>query len=407
MVDYTIHQKIGKYNIGVVFLFDGYDASSFKKDFQEIIDYQNKKSFSEDKDDRDKELDLKLYKQFNGKQIPKITYEFFKQKSFEVFSKFFLFMMKDNLSLATSEEFNIQFKVLRVPNRDYYFSYGEEDLPSDPENACFVMSGSWLIHSIVLPSVLGTSNFTLIQRYMLHELTHHYDKMKGYDYFNSKYEDKIKKFYLKKSAFFLNCLYTSLFNLREEGLADFNARKDSSKIDINMEGVKTYNANLLKLSTLNTKKESEPFYETQIGWGNLTPSNEYIIGRNICLTIAMAQAKKLNKTFSIIVSGQKYSSRDVSINSLLSNNNIIYISDLDSNAINSTIEIVRPLAHYVFLKEYEKACDELGISEDNRIMTRRKFYNIVRDSIERLKKEKISRLKSKGFKYLEEEIKPN
>jgi len=206
MTDYEIHQKFGDINVGVIFLFDEYGKADLIKDYQDIIDYQNKKSFSKDRDERNRELDLKFYKQFDNKKLPEISYDFFKNKSFEVFSKFLLFFMKDNLSLTTSKEFNIQFKVTRIPDRDYYFEYGGEDVPSDPENACFLMSGSWLVHTIVLPSLLGISNFSLIQRYMLHELTHHYDKMKKYDYWQSKYEAKFKKFYIKKSAFFLNCL---------------------------------------------------------------------------------------------------------------------------------------------------------------------------------------------------------
>ena len=72
MTNYEVHQKIGEYNVGVIFLFDEYKESAFKKDFQEIIDYQNKKGFSDDRDERNKELDLKFYKQFDKNNIPKI-----------------------------------------------------------------------------------------------------------------------------------------------------------------------------------------------------------------------------------------------------------------------------------------------------------------------------------------------
>jgi len=400
MDTYEVHEQDGEYRFGVIFLFDEYTKSAFKKDLQEIIDYQSHKGFSEDKETRNKEIDLKFYNQ----KIPEISYDFFKQKSFEIFSKFFFYMMKNNKSLATSTEFNIQFKVTRIPNRDSYFYYDQDNLPSDEENACFIMSGSWLIHALVLPSVLGKSDFSLIQRYMLHELTHHYDGITKNLKWGNQYESKIRKFYRKKSAYFLNCLYTSLFNLREEGLADFIGRKNSPAIDIKMDGVKKYNANLLKLSTLTKRSESEPFYFNELSTGNLTPSNEYTMGRNMCLTIAMTLCKQMNKPYFIIISGEKISSKGINLNNLLSKDRPIYISDIDAKIFDATIERVRPLAHYQFVHEYEKACDELGIKDENRIMTRRRFYRIVSDAVARIKKEKIARLKR--YKYAELDLKP-
>jgi hypothetical protein len=401
MDNYEVHEQNGDYRFGVVFLFDNYNNSSFKKDLQEIKDYQNHKGFSEDKEERSRELDLKFYNQ----KVPEVEYEFFKQKSFEIFSKFFFYMMKNNKSLATSTEFNIQFKITRIPNREVYFYYDTDKFPSDAENACFIVSGSWLLHTIVLPSIFGKSDLALIQRYMLHELIHHHDEINHNLKWLEQYEAKIRKLYIKKSAYFLNCLYTSLFNLREEGLADFNARKESPMIDLNMKGVRAYNANMLKLSKLIKREESEPFYFNEISTGNLTPSNEYTMGRNMCLTIAIAIAKKLNKPFFVVINGQKISSKEIHLNELLSEDRLLYISDIDKQVFTETINQIRPLAHYLFVKEYEKACDELGIKDANRIMTRRRFYKIIIDAITRLKKEKTARLKSCGYKYVEPEIK--
>ncbi len=400
-MDYELHQKDGDYRFGVIFLFDTYSKSDFKKDLQEILDYQNRQGFSADKAERAKEVDLQFYKQ----KIPDISYDFFKQKSFEIFSKLFFYMMSSNKNIATSTEFNIQFKVTRIPNREVYFYYDEEAFPSDAENACFIMSGSWLLHTIVIPSALGTSNFSLIQRYMLHELTHHHDGITNNLKWGNQYEGKIRKLYTKHSAYFLNCLYTSLFNLREEGLADFIARKDSPIIDLNMSGVKIYNANLIKLSLLTRRVDSESFYFNELSTGNLTSSSEYVVGRNMCLTIAMALSKKAGKSFNVVISNQKFSSDKINLNDMLSKNKLIYIADIDKNIFNGTIEKVRPLAHYLFVHEYEIACKELCIKEENMIMTKRRFYTVITDSIKRLKKEKTLRLTSKGYKYVEPELK--
>jgi hypothetical protein len=417
MDTHEIRQQIGDYNIGVIFLFDEYTQAGFKKDIQEIIEYQNREGFSEDKEERNAELDLKFYtnkapKSTIIKVLNEMDYEMFKQKSAEVFSKFFFYFMRNNIELATSKEFNIQFKVIRIANRDYYFEYSSKASPadpspiSDPENACFTAGGSWLIHAIVLPSLLGTGNFSLIQRYMLHELGHHTTAMHGWDYWDSHYKGKMKNFYLKKSAYFLNCLYNSLFNLREEGLPEFISRKESPNIELNMDGVRKYNENLVQLSTLTRKNESQPFYEDKISTGNLTPSGEYTNGRNICLTVALAISKRLKKPYSIIVMGTKYSPKDISLNILLSKRNTMTIADLDKQVIEETIRTLMPLAHYQFLKVYEDACKELGIEEKNMVMTRRRFYGIVSNAIDRMKKEKAARFKRAGFKYVEKEVKP-
>ncbi|MGV8141393.1 MAG: hypothetical protein ACP5NW_03050 [Candidatus Woesearchaeota archaeon] len=417
MDTYEMRQKIGDCDIGVIFLFDEYTQNAFKKDIQEIIEYQNRQGFSEDKEERNSELDLKFYsnkasKAVITKVLNDMDYDLFKQRSVEVFSKFFFYFMKNNIELATSQEFNIQFKVIRIANRDYYFEYSSKASPadpspiSDPENACFTAGGSWLIHAIVLPSLLGTGNFSLIQRYMLHELGHHTTAMRSWDYWDSHYKGKMRKFYMKKSAYFLNCLYNSMFNLREEGLPEFISRKESPNIELNMNGVKKYNENLVYLSTLSRKSESQPFYEDKISTGNLTPSGEYTNGRNMCLTVALAFSKRLKRHFTVVIDGQKISSKDVNLNKLLSERGNIIISDLDKQVMEETIRTLMPLAHYRFLRVYEDACKELGIDEKNMVMTRRRFYGIVSDAIDRIKKEKAARFKKGGFKYVEKELKP-
>ena len=154
------------------------------------------------------------------------------------------------------------------------------------------------------------------------------------------------------------------------------------------------------------RREAEAFYEKEISYRNLTPSNEYTMGRNMCLTIALALSKKGNIPFTVGIGDRKFNSKEVKdFNGLLKNNTILYIEDLDQKMFIATVEKVRPLAHYTFVKEYEDACKELGIHEENMIMTRRRFYNIITSSIARVKKEKTARLQSRGFKYVEDDIK--
>ncbi|MGV8172148.1 MAG: hypothetical protein ACP5OA_05660, partial [Candidatus Woesearchaeota archaeon] len=114
----------------------------------------------------------------------------------------------------------------------------------------------------------------------------------------------------------------------------------------------------------------------------------------------------LKRPFTVVIDGQKISSKDVNLNKLLSERDNITISDLDKQVMEETIKTLMPLAHYQFLRVYEDACKELGIEEKNMVMTRRRFYGIVSDAIDRMKKEKAARFKHGGFKYVEKELKP-
>jgi len=400
-----------KDNLKCVFIFDSYKKSDFNADMEVIKKYQQKQGIPSDAEERSRELDFRFYK---GK-IPEISYEYFKSACVQHFSKIFFYMMShpSNKSLILSSELNLQLNVMKSPAREWYFDENSEYMPSDAENACYDVAGTWLIQNIVLPAALGRAEFTTIQRFIIHELVIYVDKVKGHyllDVTNrlGHYAEKFSALTKKKSAYFLNCLYTSLFFLRQEGFADFYARKDTGRFDMNIDAVKTYNANLLKLSFMRKKAEAEKFYVNMIGWNNLTASSDFVMGRNMCVTIALAISKRMNKIYSITIGNKKiYSNEITSLDEILSNNHLIYIADIDPEAITAAITEIRPTVHYTFIQLYERACKELGISEKNMIMTRRRFYKIITDSIDRLKKEKIARLNSKGFQYLEKDIKPN
>jgi hypothetical protein len=257
MSDIVFRQKIGEFDVGVIFILDNYSESDFKKDLEYIKTYQSKKELSSDPEIRKKEMDLKFYQNI---PFEKITYNYFKD-SLAIYAQMYFNSIKNgNTSLITSQEFNLQLKIKRVPDGEYYYSYGDEDNISDPENACFYNAGMYMINTIVIPRILGTGDYSILRRFILHELIHHHDNIMKNDFWNRTfkgqelyYEKKIKKVYMKKSAFFLNCLYMSLFNLREEGLADFNARKENP-MDYNFEESLKYNKNLIRLSQLRRKE---------------------------------------------------------------------------------------------------------------------------------------------------------
>ena len=194
-----------------------------------------------------------------------------------------------------------------------------------------------------------------------------------------------------------------MFNLREEGLQDFRARINSDKVDINMKGIRKYNKLLEKLSKKIYKAKAEEFHYYKISTFNLTPSGEYANGRYMCTTIALSTAKRMRDQKSInrfpLIFGKNKD--DVytldQLNDAFSRNKLIYISDMPKEVIEATIKQIEPLPHYYFLRLYEKACDDLGIEDKNRVMTGRRFYKLANEAIEYGKKIRRDKLRSARF----------
>lgn len=388
-------EKIGGKKVSIILIFDDYNKRKYKGDFQEFLDYQQGRT-----EEEEGETDWRIYR--NIKEFKEISYEIFREYCISLFSKVMFSLVKSNPQFIVSDELNIQIKILRVKNRDYYFYFKEE--ACDTENACFDGAGSWFIQNIVAPYFyFGNVNTTHINRFFLHELTHFLDASQKYTpgskytAFELNYQKKIKKIARKKSAYNLNFLYNSLFALREEGIADLVARKDSPFLDISLNGIKEYNKNMKRLVQMPKYHEAEEFYGQKISWGNLTPSGEYSNGRYMCMFIALALAKTKKISYGVEVKGKKFYGHEFDFDVLFSKSEKLLISNLPDDLIKEAIKIIMPTAHYYFVKLYEKACDTLGISEKNRIMTSRRFYSLKEKAIKYAKAQRRKRLKKNGF----------
>ncbi|MDP2750431.1 MAG: hypothetical protein Q8O89_06375 [Nanoarchaeota archaeon] len=385
--------NIGGKKVGVILIFDSYKERQFKQDFEEFKAYQQKSNLEGGKD-------LKFYKQLKAKGLrdfKPIPYALFREYTANFFSKSLFNALKFNPQFIVSDELNIQIKLIKVKNRSYYFEFMDQQC--DPENACFDGAGIWFLQTIVAPFFYFQHiDYKIIERYFLHELTHFTDQMKKYVMFDAKYASKIKTFSKKKSAYCLNYLYNSIFNLREEGLPDFVARKDSPRIDINMVGVHLYNQNLEKLTRLTKKADAEVFYEKQIGWENLTPSSEYVNGRVMCTTIALLIAKTEKIPYQLVAGNKTYTGYDIKeLDNILSSNKLIYVVNLDKRVIYAAIKLIGPKPGYRFIKMYQDACTALGISERNRVMTLRRLAVLAKQASQIGINERKRRLNKGGF----------
>jgi hypothetical protein len=392
-----------------------YLQAAYSKDFKEFAAYQKRETLKnriegikdEDlsKEEKSKELGealkqetiLKFWNKIKHFET-EISFDEFKKTTLSIFSKILFYEIENNPSYIISDSLTIEIKLLHVKDMEFFFYYNHE--ASDLETACYYCSGLWFIQTIVMPFfMLGKTDFAHIERFIMHEFVHHLDFVKGYLVWDTKYNEKIKKVARKKSAYNINYLYTSLFNLRQEGLADFNARKNSDKLEIDMSGVKEYNEKMIILSKTRLKKYSQSLYEDKISTGNMSASGEYTMGRNMCLTIALATAKRMKKAYILIESnGQTHRGYEFpELNKYLNHNTRIYISELHKDVIAQTMFDISPTVHYYFVKLYEGACDELNIEDKNRIMTSKKFYALVKQAIQTYKDERKQKLLKSGF----------
>jgi|GEM_PF-1487625 hypothetical protein len=385
-----------------------YTQALYSKDFKEFAEYQKKEmikareeEFKEmSKEEFEEEMKSETLFKFWRKikyfeeEIPFIE---FKKISLKIFSKILFYEIQNNPEYLISDSLTIEIKMSRVKDMEFFFYYNHE--ASDIETACYYCSGLWFIQSIVMPFfILQKTDFKYIEKFVMHEFTHHLDYVRGYLSWDTKYNEKMKKVAKKASAYNISYLYTSLFNLRQEGLAEFNSRKNSDKQEIDMKGIRQYNEKMIVLSKTRLKKYSEPLYEEGISTGNMSASGEYFTGRTMCLTIAMAIAKRMKKPYIILENGQTHRAYDFpELNKYINNNDRIFIKDLDKEIITTTVNEISPRVHYYFLKFYEGCCDELGIEEKNRIMTSRRFYALVDQAKRNYKEERKQKLNKGGF----------
>ncbi|MGV8172255.1 MAG: hypothetical protein ACP5OA_06205 [Candidatus Woesearchaeota archaeon] len=410
-----------------------YTWAEYAKDFRDFEKYQRHKGFSKDEDERKTELDLKFYNKI--KELQQIPFKTFKNITMSIFKKILFYEIEHNKEhleykvktilennkpgYLTSDRLTIEIKLQHVIDRDFYFYYNYH--ASDIETACFYCSGLWFIQTIVAPFVFFDKiDFAYIERTLLHEFRHHLDFVNKWLVYDTKFEPIIRKFAKRKSMYGMLFLYKSLFNLREEGVADFSARINSDRYEYNMSGVKTYNNKLIELSNWKRENKSENFYEDIISTGNQTASGEYTMGRNMCITIAMYLAQKEKIPYTIIFPGniahsayhfdgtvkkiinKKEVDFDIRLNDWLKQGQTLYIKDLNKTILDKTKELIGPAKHFHFLRIYEGACDELGITEDNRIMTSKRFHKILQDAIHNYDEIKKKRLEEQGFIYLDD-----
>jgi len=323
------------------------------------------------------------------KEIKRIPFYEFKRVVLPVFSAIVFHEIENNPEYLlymndvdqNAKELVIELKIVRAEDREFYFFYQYHS--SDYRTICFYCSGTWLIHAIVAPyfyyKKINQANIAYCQKMLLHEFTHHLDFVKEQLLWDTKFKEVVERNIKKTGLNGLSFVYLSLFNLREEGIADFSARKYSREFKIEMSGVKEYHRKLEELSKIKSYTAGENYHDSKISTGNMGPSGEYTIGRNMCLIIAMSIAKTNQSKYSIIdPRGEVHSGYEFpQLNDWLAENKTITVINMDKSILEEAKNRIGPTRHYRFIKLYEDECDNINISEENRMMTKKRFKELT------------------------------
>jgi hypothetical protein len=390
--------------VNIVFILDKYYTKDLLADWQDFVAYQTRK----EKVDDASGLDFKFY---DITQFTPISFEQFAYYSVEFLSKIIFNILQQSPHFITSNNFTVQVKFIRVRNRESYFAYVFDPGASDAENVCTECAGVFLMQAIVAPWIyLKKIDYAYVAKFFIDGFAHNIDNVNKMLLYDARYKKKIALVTKRKYAACVNYMYRTMFDLREEGFPDFMGKLESDRLSIDPKGFKEYNAQLVRLANLTNMDYASKVYREHIGYGNQTSSGEYACGRMMCTVIAMSIAKAKNKQYRIKVDTLESSgSHFPELDRYLADNKTVYVRGIDSSIIDEAVRMIRPTAHYYFIKLYETACRNLGISEKNMVMTARRFYNLVTSADTASILERKKELRSKGFNdsFVNNVIMPN
>ncbi len=376
----------------VIFLFKQYWQKYLQSDYKELIKYHKKKLKLENPQS---ELDLKFYHAID--RFPKITYEYFKEAVRRFMLRVTHQVLKDDPSFVTAigDVFEIQIKVVRVPNKEWYGA-NIEDI-SDSDHAYLEYNGLWLLNTVVLPwLVFQRVDYKILYKFMQHELGHCRDWVKRLYRLEDYAKKRISPIMRRMHNFSLFYLYLTFENLRVEGVHEFADKRDMQRIDVNMDLVRKFRVLVEELITKKKLKDAEEFFENNLG--SMSHQGIYYVGRLSAQTIAFAVAKRegfANQVYLVLPNGQK---ADLSqLNAAMSTLERFYISQLPAPVFNKAFSIMSPLRYREFIQMYEWACNELGISNENRVVTWAWFDDIKKRATNWYETNRLKEVQAKEY----------
>ncbi|HIG98896.1 TPA: hypothetical protein HA231_05760 [Candidatus Woesearchaeota archaeon] len=359
--------EISGKKVVIVFLFKNYWRKHLRNDYRKLVRYHRHRYKNGDPNF----FDLKFYNGIAqaGKRFPGIPYEYFRDAVRRFLVRATYEVLRDDPTLVTStgSVFEIQIKVIRVPDRSYYAA-NIEDI-SDTDHAYLEFNGFWLLNTIVLPWIATQRiDYKLLYKFMQHELGHCREWVNQLyrleDYAKSRIAP-LMRMHRNYSLFFL---YLVSENLRVEGVHEFADKRDMQRIDVHMEWIRNFRMQVEELITRKKMSEATEFFEKNLD--SASHQSTYYVGRLMAQTIALAVAKK--EGYGAQISIQLPVGQVVGLqwlNDAMSRFKAFYISQLPDAVYLKAKEIMQQYKYRAFIQLYEWACNLLGISMENRIVT--------------------------------------
>lgn len=371
--------SVGGRKITVIYDFSFYTAEVYKKDFKDFLDYQDRRFKKAPEKD---EFDWKFY---NVKDKRFISFEEFVYAVTNFLTRVFERILGENSGIMVSDEpeFKLRIIVRRVPNRAWYIEENpnvemkEEEYEQflndieaeEVEHHNYLVSGSFLIQSVAAPwHWLKKVDYTYLYRYFVHELEHHVQKMMKFYEFQEEVAKRLRTKVKKAPNYRATWLFLSAQALLNEGIADFKAIANRPTLDFHMDWIRKFRQDLDALTTMTGKNKIEEFWVDNIGYG-VFAGGAYYCGKMMSFTIALAIAKKSGIPVRIVFRELS----DIGIGQIderLSGNTVLNVTVPPESVLELAYKTILETNYDYrkFIRLYESACHELGISQSNMVI---------------------------------------
>ena len=379
-MNFDINGKI----VNIVINLENYSLRKFNLDFKDLLKYQTK----------NEELDLNSNRQFDLKRIYEgilpIKYEDFQRIINLFLPKIILFFLKEHQEIITSDNFEIQIKIVRVPKREYYGVYDPEI--SDKNYAYIEVSGLWLLNSLVVPWVVSKKiDWGLISKFLVHELYHHVDYIANAFIYEDKLQEKWNLRSKEMSHYGILFLFCVLLEIRAEGYAEF-ASKDYRKFVIDPTMIKEFRKNIRELVTISKRNDAELFFAKKLSTESYST---YYCGNIMCFFIALYFSKRSLNVPKIVYNNRE--SLLSNLGSFLETGKKVSIVNLSPKVYSFALSSINQMGPIEFLNMYNLACDDLGISNNNKVLNWTEFNELKKIALNSAESRRIKAVKKKGY----------
>jgi len=374
----TFEEKIDKTNVVVKVIFDTYKPDIFNFDIQ-LLELINSKELTdalqlpEEVRKKIKKVQRyeiffrkKLYKKMKSGILLDKDYKRFKKYGAKVLAQTVFHNIKEMPGIIADQ--NTVLVKIYIVNKyiegNLAAHLGEKSTTS---KIVLELSGSALTGRAYAPGIWTKKpDISFFDKLLAHELQHHLEHLRGLYKQEDEIQARMKQFMklnpTEWSAGF-PILFELLCNLYTEGIASFRERRRSKYVIFDKDHAEKLVKALEKIA--NAKDPEEASNITENEFRPHSGTGEYYLGHLMCYFIGLRTMKK-NRTDGMIevAAPKKTKIKFEQLNEFLLTNKNAKIEQLDTKTYEETYAMLSTIKHHtIFLKEYAKACDELGLKK--------------------------------------------